>query len=377
MKISEKKIDLNDSSLYINRELSLLEFNKRVLCEAEDSRHPLLERLKFIVIFSSNMDEFFMIRVAGLLEQIDAGVVEITADAMSSRQQIDEIRKKLLPLYEKQSKILMDDILPKLEKENIIFHKYDSITNEEKEKLRLHFTSLILPILTPLGLDPGHPFPRLLNRSLNIVFALKESHKKGFGEKIVVMQAPSSTPRLVPIKRESGNHYVLLEDIIHANADIIFPGFDIDSSHSFRVTRDADIEIAEDEADDLMTAIAEQASRRRWGGAAVRLEVNPSMPEKIVKILLKSLELDLEDVYFHDRPLNMPDFMALLKLDVRNLKDAPFSSRQIDIFNDGSKSVFRAIRERDYLVHHPYDSFSKSVLNIFKHRRRGQKCFSD
>lgn len=357
-------VALNLPKYYINRELSLLEFNSRVLAEAEDKSHPLLERLKFTSIFSSNLDEFFMIRVAGLKGQLAAGVVEMTFDGMSPAEQMKEIRKRLIPLLERQTRVLMDDILPALEKENIIIHRYESLSKDEKAYLRNYFHESVLPVLTPLSLDPAHPFPRLINRSLNVAFALCDKSKKASEKKVAILQLPSMLSRLVKLDRNDGHHFVFLEQIIKANAEVLFPGLTIEASNTFRVTRDADIEIAEDEAEDLLTVIAEQVKHRRFGTAVVRLEVSAQMPEFLLSLLIKSLDIDETDVYVHSRPLKVADLMELVKLDIWRLKDAPFHSRIPSDFLVSGSSLFDKIKKKDLLVHHPFDSFSNSVLKF-------------
>jgi len=359
-----ESINLNSSDLYFNRELSFLEFNKRVLAEAEDLGHPLLERLKFVTILSSNIDEFFMIRVAGLKNQLLAGVVELSLDGMSPQKQMNEIRERLLPLYERQEKILMQDIIPALEKENIVIHFYEKLTREEKKKLKQYFCGSVLPVLTPLSLDPAHPFPRIINRSLNIAFVLSDKAKKTGERRIAFLQLPPFLPRFVPIDTPVGYNFVLMESIIKVNAEVLFPGLSIEASHTFRVTRDADIEIAEDEAEDLLSEIAEQIKHRKWGMAAVRLEVSGKMPEYLVELLRNSLELHPSDVYVVNRPLNLPDFMQLTKLDIRYLKDTPFMTNILPEFSVDGQAIFNSIKKNDIIVHHPYDSFTNSVLKF-------------
>ncbi len=356
--------NLNSTDYYFNRELSFLEFNKRVLAEAEDLSQPLLERLKFVSILSSNLDEFFMIRVAGIKNQVLAGVVELSMDGMTPQEQMTEIRKGLLPLYAKQEQILNEILLPELEKENVVLHFYDMLTKEEKKKLKGYFCQSVLPLLTPLSLDPAHPFPRIINRSLNIAFVLNDKSKKSPDRRIAFLQLPSFLPRFVPIDNPVGYHFVLMESIIKANAEVLFPGLFIEAAHTFRVTRDADVEIAEDEAEDLLREIAEQIKHRKWGTAAVRLEVSAKMPEYLLELLRGSLELEPTDVYIVNRALNLPDFMQLTKLDLRLLKDIPFQTNILPEFSIDGPSIFSAIKKRDIIVHHPYDSFTNSVLKF-------------
>lgn len=289
-------IDLHDESLYLNRELSWLEFNSRVLDEAEDLSHPLLERLKFLTIFSTNLDEFFMIRVAGLMEQRDLGVTELSPDGMTPSEQLHEIRSRLVTLYDKQARIYNEQVRPALENEGIVIVDVSMLTEEEVKALEADFLDNIMPVLTPLALDTRHPFPRLLNRSLNIAFVLfDDAHEEDM--KIAVLQLPASLPRLVRLPRSSGNFFIPFDEVIRAHADILFPGLRLRESYAFRVTRDADVEIAEDEANDLVTAVAEGIRRRRWGTDAVRLEIGTDMPAFLLEVLLRSLELHPTDVY--------------------------------------------------------------------------------
>lgn len=354
------------AELFFNRELSWLQFNVRVLEEAADMRHPLLERLKFIIIFGSNLDEFFMIRIAALKEQTETDVVEAAADGMSPSRQLAEIRRQLLPAIDRQTELLISDVLPKLRDRGVIIDNYDALAQVEKEMMRKYFVEDVLPLLTPLALDTAHPFPRLPNRSLNIAFVLRDtSHEQP--RKIAVMQVPSALHRFVRLKSATGEYrFVLLEQIIQNHAKILFAGYEVETSHIFRVTRDADIEIAEDEADDLITEMAEQVRQRRWGYAAVRLEVEANMPSYIPQLLAHSLELDANDVYVINRPLNLNDFMDLMKLDERELKYPPFNSRKIPEFSGSSAGVFDALRKRDIMTHHPFDSFSNSVVKFLQ-----------
>lgn len=359
-------LDLDDESLYLNRELSWLAFNERVLEEAADASHPLLERLKFLSIFGTNLDEFFMIRVAGLKEQIYSGVTELSSDGMLPSEQLRQIRAELLPLLQRQSSIFHREVLPALEKEGIHIHPFSTLSSEERAEFERDFVDNIMPVLTPLALDPGHPFPRLLNRSLNIAFVVTEDVDGQRETKIAVLQLPSALPRLVRLQRPSGYHYVLLDDIIRAHAGILFPGFAFQESHVFRVTRDADVEIAEDEANDLITAVAEGIRQRSWGTDPVRLEVGPDMPRFLQNFLVKSLDLENADVYQTDVPLNLQDFMALMSVDRRKLKDPPFVSRTLPEFTQEGVNIFETLKDGDLMVHHPFDSFTHSVVTFLR-----------
>jgi polyphosphate kinase len=223
-----------------------------------------------------------------------------------------------------------------------------------------------MPVLTPLALDPGHPFPRLLNRSLTIAFRLIDEQDDEDDIKIAVVQLPSALPRLIKLARTGGHHYVLFEDIIRAHASILFPGLRVEESHLFRVTRDADVDIAEDEANDLITAVAEGIRQRRWGTDAVRMEISPDMPRKLTQFFTRALELEHSDVYSVDMPLNLQDFLALMQLDRRALKDVPFTSRKVAEFERDGTNIFEVLKDGDILVHHPFDSFTNSVVRFIE-----------
>lgn len=347
---------------FFNRELAWLQFNQRVLCEAEDIRHPLLERLKFLLIFCSNLDEFFMIRVAGLKEQLENNSLEISSDGMTPREQLIEIREQLIPLLDRHENCFQHDVMPALRERDIFIHTFEELLNKEKEFAKHYFENDVLPVLTPLALDTAHPFPRLLNRSLTIVFLLRDEIRPG--RKIAVLQVPPILSRLVQLKRNSGSHFILLEHIIQEYAHMLFPGYFIEESYSFRVTRDAELEIAEDEASDLISEIAEQVRQRRWGTDAIRLEIEEKAPDSLIQLLMKALDLQLFDVYKTNVPLNPTDLMSLFKLEKPELKDAPFFSKKILEFTDNPDDIFEAIRKRDFLVHHPFDSFTNSVVKF-------------
>ncbi|GAB5466006.1 MAG: polyphosphate kinase 1 [Candidatus Kapaibacteriales bacterium] len=358
-----RPVNTNTYSNYINRELSLLDFQKRVLEEACDLYHPLIERLKFISIFSSNLDEFFMIRVAGLKSQVAAGVSELSYDGLTPQTQLDKIRETLIPMYQRQADIYNNEIVPELEKNEVFIHRFDDLTKREKSILKRHFLERIFPILTPLNLGPAHPFPRLIERSLNLAFVLEDNHGTTSEQRVAFLQMPKKLPRFLPLSRKSGQHFVLMEQVIKAYADLLFPGMNIKVANTFRVTRDADVEIAEDEAEDLLSEIEEQIKSRRWGRAAVKLEVSGAMPEFLVGLLQEYLDLEDNDIYIMNRPLNMPDFMYFLSLDLPHLKDKPFKSRILPELLT-SESIFDAIKKNDLLLHHPFDSFSNSTVRF-------------
>ncbi|MCB0710981.1 MAG: polyphosphate kinase 1 [Ignavibacteriae bacterium] len=361
------RTDFRDSQYYVNRELSWIGFNERVLEEGEDPTNPLLERLKFLAIFSSNLDEFFMIRVAGLREQVSVGVVELAEDGLTPLEQLNAIHRTLEPLLQRQDACLLNEVLPGLEQNGVTIRELESLPPEEGERLEAYFMQEVLPVLTPLGVDPGRPFPHLLNRNLNIGFVLRNFYAdpENGGFHFAVVQMPAVLGRFIPVLLdEPGFHFVLIEELVAAHAHALFPGLEVASSNTFRVTRDADIEIAEEEADDLLKVMEEQIRRRKWG-KAVRLEVDEKMSEQIRDLLRESLDLEAPDVYETRGPGNVADFMTLHRIDSRELKDPPFTSRSLRSFHDEEKSIFSVIRSGNILLHHPFDSFS-AVVDFIK-----------
>jgi len=346
---------------FFNRELSLLQFHARVLEEARDNSNPLLERLKFLSIFSSNLDEFFMIRVSGLKEEVDLGVTALSPDGMTPAEQLSEIRRRLLPLVAEQTKCLKEEIIPQLKDAGLELATYDSLARHEKQGLKEYFLEKVFPVLTPLAVDPSHPFPYISPLSLNLGLLVDtpEGSSVADGSKLsqprfVRIKVPSVVPRLVPVGF-SGSKFVLLEDLIEAHICSLFPGMLPGRSHRFRVTRDADIEIREEEAKDLLSLIQEEVRQRRFG-APVRLEVSPGMPEDMIQYLADSLGLVEEDVYVFDGPLGMQDLMALYDFDRPDLKDKALTP-VVPAWFQNYDSVFEAVKERDRLVHHPYHSY--------------------
>jgi polyphosphate kinase len=358
-----KRVDVEPvpaKSQFFNRELNLLEFDARVLEEALDKRNPLLERLKFLSIFSSNLDEFFMIRVSALKEELyDRNVV--SADGMTPAQQLAKTRERVLDLVKEQARCLREEVLPGLQDVGLGVVPYKSLSRHEQEALKDYFMEKVFPILTPLAVDPSHPFPYISPLSVNIglmVHAPPDVKYLGHANKVdarfVRIKVPSIVPRLVPLG-SSGSRFVLLEEIIEANIQALFPGVNPGPCHLFRVTRDADIEIREEEAQDLLSLIQEELRRRRFG-TPVRLEVSPDMPAELVEYLVTSLGLEQDDVYVFDGPLHLQDLMSLYEYDRPDLKDAPFKP-VIPEWYEKYDSIFDAIREGDRLLHHPYDSY--------------------
>ena len=345
--------DLHDPSLYFNRELSWIEFNRRVLEEAKDRRHPLLERVKFLAIFSSNLDEFFMIRVSGLKDQIGAGVVNGPPDGMAPAAQIEAIRAMLLPLLDEQRRIFHDEVQPELEAAGIRIQRYQDLPDADCDRLRAFYQAEILPVLTPLAVDPGRPFPHISNLSLNLALTIR--NPKG-EERFARVKVPTTLPRLVPL--EDGRRFIWLEDVIASNLDTLFPGHEIVDAYSFHVLRDADLEIQEDEAPDLLETI-EQGLRLRQFGPVVQLVVDEAMPKAMVELLMRHLEVDAGDVYPLRPPLAMSSLWALARLGHPALRDHIYSPSVPPPLRDlkTPDDIFAAIRKQDILLHHPYDSF--------------------
>ncbi len=352
--------DLHDPALYINRELSLLEFNQRVLEEAQDESNPLLERVKFLAIYSSNMDEFFMVRVAGLMQQIAAGVTEVPADGLTPSEQLAIIRKKVKANL-KVAHRCYKDIRTRLAEAEIYLHNYNDLTKSQQQGINEYFKNEIFPILTPLAFDPGRPFPHISSLSLNLAVLVRNPDNNV--EYFARIKVPNTLPRLIPVKRLRGDsprtHRVIwLEDLIAHNLDNLFPGHEILETHQFRITRNADMEIEGNEAADLLEAIEATVRRRRFG-FVVRFTVAADIPKHVRNLLAKNLNVSPEDTYESQGPLGLSGLLSLLKIDRPDLKDPPYipiiHSRLRDL--ESHEEIFDAIREGDILLHHPYDSF--------------------
>jgi len=350
--------------LLFNREASWLEFNRRVLEEALDKSQPLLERVKFMAIFSSNLDEFFMIRVSGLKEQLDEGVTELSLDGLTPAAQLKLINERLRPMLAEQVRYFKDELLAELSSQGIVISPYRALSDRERRMLSTYFIENVFPVLTPQAVDPSHPFPYISNLSLNLGVMIEPNAGPDQGAiaaapRFARVKVPPLVPRLVPVGSDSSTEFILLEELIAANVEVLFPGMRASELHAFRVTRDADLEIREDEANDLLKAIETELRKRRFG-TAVRLEVAATMPGEMVRYLASSLRLNADDVYTIDGPLNMPDLMALYKLDRPPLKDKPLIATLSPAFRT-EESIFDVIRHNDVLVHHPYNSFSSVV----------------
>ena len=368
--------------LYLNRELSWIRFNQRVLAQALNPRTPLLEQAKFSAIFSNNLDEFFMVRVASLQSQLHAGVQTLSEDGRTPRQQLEEIRQQLEPLLQQQQDHYRGRFKASLAEQGILLLDYEQLSRKQKDWANSYFQTSVFPVLTPLAVDPAHPFPFISNLSLNIAVTIRDPNTRQ--RQFARIKIPQKNlPRFVSIPPElHGGRTpqplfmgLPLEQLVAFNLQRLFPGMLIEGHHFFRVTRDADLELRELEADDLMQALEQGLRKRRMGGEVVRLEVADEMPQELVEQLMRGMEVDDFDVFRINGPLGLDDLMGLLAIEAPQLKDAPFRGRtplqlrttQSSQLEDGSlqyqdfESIFRVIRRGDVLLHHPFDLFSTSV----------------
>ena len=364
-------VDLTSPALYINRELSLLEFQRRVLEEAWDESNPLLERAKFLAIFGSNMDEFFMVRVSGIRKQVEARIMEVSPDGLTPPDQLAAIRKLALELMIEAQRCYQRKLLPKLGKAGVHIIDYQKLNKTQKERADTYFKEVVYPVLTPLALDPGHPFPHISNLSLNLAIVIRD--KKG-NEKFARLKVPDTLPRLLPIKRSSGgvrkdgtiphqHYFVWLEQVIAANLDDLFPGMEVTAAHPFRIVRDADIEIQELEADDLLETMQQNIRKRKFG-SVVQVAVYESMPENIRELLVDNLEVTRHDVYALESPFGLSGLWQLYSnVERHDLKDVPYKPRVPKAFKHAATAneIFDAIKNGNILIHHPYDSFKPVV----------------
>jgi len=365
-----RSVSLDDSKLYINRELSWLKFNERVLDEALDKSHPLLERTKFLSIFGSNLDEFFMVRVSGLRRQLAATHVSIPADGMTPAEQLTEIRREVELLLERSCRCWVDELVPGLKKEGIRIRDFSKLSSAKKEYIHRFFYEEVFSTLTPMAFDSARPFPHIYNLSLNLAVGVRTSKKV---EQLAMIRVPTIFPRLVRVpggkdddleempglEVEQGNEFVWLEQVIAANLEKLFPGLKVTRVHPFRVTRDADFEIQEDDAADLLEAIKEGVERREFG-SSIRLEVGKNMPAGMREELAENIGIAPYLVYAVEEPLGVCDIRELTGLDRPDLKYPPFAPKVSRIMLK-EESVINVLRERDVLFHHPYDSFTPVV----------------
>ncbi len=362
---AEAAIDLTNRSFYINRELSMLAFQRRVLEEARDERNPPIERVKFLSILGSNLGEFFMVRVAGLRQQVEAGVADLSADGMTPAEQLVACREQAYQLMREARETWVSEVLPQLAAAGVHIHDFADLDETQRTAAIAYFNRSAFPVLTPLAFDPGRPFPHISNLSLNLAVLLRDENGQQLFARVKV---PSSLPRLVTVPPPKGlsaaaktrrYDFVWLEQLIAADVDELFPGMTILGVYTFRVTRDAEMSIQELEADDLLETIEEGVLRRRFG-SVVRLTIDASTPDDVRHILLDNLDLEPEGMIAVDPPLGMSG-INLLGLDRPDLKDPPFVPAVPRGLDDPDLSVFAAIREHDILIHRPYDSFEPVI----------------
>lgn len=347
---------------FLNRELSLLSFDRRVLEEAQDPRHPLLERLKFLAIVATNLDEFGMIRVAGLHDQVAAGVIRPSPDGRSPQQQLDAISEEVKRQLAAQQQLLRA-LLPLLQAQGIELVSYQELDPDERTAMDGFFSREIFPVLTPLATDPSHPFPHISNRSLNLAVAIRDAEGE---ERFARVKVPEVLPRLLPVSppprtgaAPSRRRFVWIEDVIASNIQALFPGMPVTEAHPFRVIRDADMELQEDEAEDLLRTI-EQSVRRRRFGAVVWCQVASVMPERLRQLLAENMEVDAVDVLSLDGRLGLEALHEIAALDRHDLRDSSFIPALPPALSAG-EGIFTVIRRHDVLLHHPYDSFEPVV----------------
>lgn len=355
--------DPQSQERYLNREISWIDFNARVLTLAEDPMSPLLERVKFLAIFAGNLDEFFMVRVAGLKRQVDAGLQSRSADGLTPTQQLQAIGHKLRPLVERHAQLFVEDVMPSLAKEGVEILRWKDLEEDQQRRLNELFARSIFPVVTPLAVDPGHPFPYISNLSLNLAVLVRDraADRTHFAR----VKVPPLLPRFLELQ---GGTFVPLEDVIAANLEKLFPGMEVVEHHAFRVTRNVDLEVDDDGAEDLLQALEEELRRKRFA-PAVRLEIEVGMPPRILGLLMRELQVAEEDVFFLPGLLDLAGLWGLYGIDRAELKDDPFQPvTHPDLYaaEDRNADVFAVMLRRDILVQHPYESFGTSVQRFLE-----------
>ena len=359
--------DLPDDR-FSNREMSWLDFNGRVLAQAEDRRIPLLERLKFLAIFASNLDEFYMVRVAGLKRRLDMGVAVRSPDGRTARETLALLAGRTQELVQRHARVWLDDVEPGLEEAGIRVLRWDDLDGAERDRLREYFKAQVFPVLTPLAVDPAHPFPYISGLSLNLAVLVRDATDASAVERFARVKVPNNVARFVEVKDERADAaYLPLEELIAAHLDLLFPGLEIVESHVFRVTRNTDIEVEEDRDEDLLQALERELTRRRFG-PAVRLEVTERITPRVLELLVEEIDVAAEDVLTVPGLLDLASLWQLYDIDRPDLKDKPFVPSTPPRFaeNETARSVFATLRDGDVLVHHPYESFATSVQRFIE-----------
>ena len=359
---------------YINRELSWLDFNQRVLSLALTDRLPLLERFRFLSISASNLDEFYQVRVAALHDQIAAEVTETSADGMSPRHLLSVISTRVQEFVRAQEDLLTNELFPALAANGVRVVKWSRLGKRVKESLTVDFVNRIYPILTPLAVDPSHPFPYISNLALNLAVVVRDSESGA--ERFARVKVPRNFPRFIPVP--DGQDFILLEDLIEAHLDRLFPGMEIANVSRFRVTRNADLSLDDEDAEDLLAAVEMELRRRRFG-RAVRLEVQSNVPDGVLALMCAELELEPEDVVRHDSFVELSALSQIANFDLPKLRFSPWSpvtAGRLAAAADSGRSMFEVIRSRQLLVHHPYESFSSSTETFVEQAARDPKVLS-
>jgi polyphosphate kinase len=362
---TEHVADLPDDR-FGNRELSWLAFNERVLALAEDAGQPLLERLKFLAIFASNLDEFYMVRIAGLKRRSDMGLQITSADGLSPREVLAALAERTRELVDRHARCFRDDVAPKLAAEGIHIRRWDDLDSEERARLAAYFEAKVFPVLTPLAVDPSHPFPYISGLSLNLAVLVRNPDEDV--QRFARVKVPNNVPRFVVVSQSSVEaEFLPLEDLIAAHLPMLFPGMEVVEHHVFRVTRNADFEVEEDRDEDLLQALERELMRRRFG-PAVRLEVTDDIDESVVTLLVSEIDVDAEDVLRVPGLLDLSSLHQIYDTDRPALKDRPFVPKTNPRFAEGEapKSVFATLRDGDVLVHHPYESFATSTQRFIE-----------
>jgi polyphosphate kinase len=349
---------------FLNRELSWLDWNVRVLSIAEDESVPPLERAKFLAIFADNLDEFYMVRVAGLKRQHAAGLMTRSPDGMTPREQLEAIAEKVAPIVDRHAAAFAEGVLPELKAKGVEVTRWDDLEEVQRKELDVLFQDQIFPVLTPLAVDQGHPFPYISNLSLNLAVLVRdpETKKTHFAR----IKVPPLLPRFVAVTQDE--QFVPLEDVIASNLDKLFPGMEVVENHAFRVTRNADLEVNDDDAEDLMQLLEEELQKKRFS-PAVRLEVAPGIPGHLLDVLLTELEVERQDVHFLPAPLGLNGLWHLYAIDRPDLKYEtfqPVTHPRLAAVDDQPPDVFGVLKEEDVLLHHPYDSFTTSVQRFIE-----------
>ena len=358
LEAQEHVIELDDPSLFINRELSWLAFNRRVLGEALDDRNPLLERIKFISIYSNNLDEFFMVRVAGVVEQTLAGIKQIGPDSIAPEELLDRIQELVTDHTRLQRDCLRHEIDPLLRLEGIVVEPYEVLNESDQAWLVDYFLRQVYPVLTPQAIDATRPFPHISSLSLNMLILIEDEH----GEHVARLKIPPVVPRYIRLPNWPADddrrtaRFVLLEEVVEANLQYLFPGKQVVHAYMFRLTRDADIDIRDGSSESLIKIVEEELDRRLFG-FVVRLTVEPAMPTEWREWLVERLNISEREVFVMDRPLGLADIMELYRLDRPDLKDAPYTPQLDAAFLEPNSSIFDLLSRQDILLYHPYDSF--------------------